>query len=423
MGRYETRYWASDSWEAPSGVYHPYVPDRLSGTAIPLEAATAAVVAKAEGDIRALNAGVSYLTDTEPLARIIMRSEAMASSRIEGLEVPARRLLECEALDELGVPRKPDTTEAAVVSNISAMREGIEGLASGDALDMGFLLGVNQALLERTRMAAYGGVMRSEQNWIGGNDLNPVGAAYVPPRPQLVSAYLDDLVEFCNTSRLPSLAVAALAHAQLETIHPFADGNGRTGRALVHAVLRMRGLAPLVVPPISLVLATDKRRYIDQLSAYRVDAEKDGERPFAEAANGWIEYFAIATSISCERASQFEKRLSRIQEEWRRRLRPREKSAADILLKKLPGNPVVSVASVARLTGRSREASRLAIASLVKSGILVQSSKNRRSGLYSAREVLDAFTSYERALSVPSGDTSLEKPARPVPQRPVPRRP
>lgn len=422
MGRYEEQYWASDSWEAPSGTYRSYVPDRLVGTSIPLDPSVAAAVAKAEGDIRALNVETRYLTDTEPLARIIMRSEAMASSRIEGLEVPAGRLLEYEALDELGVARRPDTTEAAVVSNISAMQEGIEGLANGAVLDVGFLLGVNKALLERTRMAAYGGVVRSERNWIGGNDLNPVGAAYVPPRPQLVDACLDDLVNFCNTSDLPSLAVAAIAHAQLETIHPFADGNGRTGRALVHALLKMRGLTPLVVPPISLVLATDKRRYIDQLVAYRVDAEEEGGRSFVEAANGWVRYFAIAASLSCKRAAQFEESLARIQEEWRTRLRPRAKSAADILLRKLPGNPVVSVASAARLTGRSREASRLAIASLVESGILVQSSKNRKSGLYSAREVLDAFTLYERSLSVPGGDTMVEKPVRPVPQRPAPRR-
>jgi len=78
-----------------------------------------------------------------------------------------------------------------------------------------------------------------------------------------------DLCAFCTSESLPAVAQAAIAHAQFETIHPFADGNGRTGRALIQLVLRRRGLATRVMPPISLVLATWATDYVDGLTATR----------------------------------------------------------------------------------------------------------------------------------------------------------
>ena len=124
--------------------------------------------------------------------------------------------------------------------------------------------------------------------------------------------------------------------------------------------------------------------------------------------------------MACERAEGFERRLASIQDAWRQRRAFRKGSSASLLIGKLLGNPVVSVASAARLTGRSQEAARLAIHSLEGAGILVQNAKNRKSGIYVAREVVDAFTEYERALATPGGDTAAAQPACPVPPR-VPR--
>ena len=128
-------------------------------------------------------------------------------------------------------------------------------------------------------------------------------------------------------------------------------------------------------------------------------------------------YFSDACTISCERARAFEERIDDIRRNWRDALRPRANSAADLLIDALPSTPVVSVESAAQLIGRSREAARNAISSLVNVGILHQSAKNRKSNIFAARDVLDAFTSYERALAVPGGDTASEKVARHVPQR------
>ncbi|MEJ7715478.1 MAG: Fic family protein [Thermoleophilaceae bacterium] len=117
------------------------------------------------------------------------------------------------------------------------------------------------------------------RNWIGGNDYNPVGADYVPPPPEFVPELLEDLSSFIARDVLAPVAQAAIAHAQFENIHPFADGNGRTGRALVYTVLRRRGETDAFIPPMSLVLASQPKGYglihavrelVGQLPAYPV---------------------------------------------------------------------------------------------------------------------------------------------------------
>lgn len=422
MGRYEKKYWVSDGWgmnrrETQSGPYYPYVPDKLADREIRFSAQCIAAISRAESAICVLNKGARYLTDTEPLARLILRSEALASSRIEGLEMSAGRLLEYEALDELGVSHRVDGTEASVINNIAALREGVEQARLAESLDVATICGINRRLLLNTSMADYAGVIRTEQNWIGGNNANPVGAAYVPPVPELVPELMEDLSEFCNTSALPALAIAALAHAQLETIHPFADGNGRTGRAFVHVILRRGDLADRVIPPVSLILATDKARYINNLMAFRTN-EDDSRSPDAdEAASNWVEYFSNACLLACERAESFEVKMSQLKSGWFQAVRPRGNSAADLLLEALTHVPVVSVESAARQIGRSQEAARLAIQALVDKGVLVQNARNRKSGIYVAKDVLSAFNAYERSLATLGGDTSVEKVARPVPQR------
>lgn len=199
-----------------------------------------------------------------------MRSEAMSSSKIEGVIAPAKKILEVEALEELGVSHRVDSSEAAVLANITAMRSSIERIGKGDRISLDLLREINKDLLKGGPLEKAGGVVRTIQNWVGGNDYSPVGAAYVPAPPSEVEPLLEDLVAFCNDAQLPTVAKAAIAHAQFESIHPFADGNGRTGRALVQMIFRNAGAATRTVPPVSLALATDKPAYIAVLSEFRL---------------------------------------------------------------------------------------------------------------------------------------------------------
>ncbi|MCI1540745.1 MAG: hypothetical protein LKH62_09815, partial [Atopobiaceae bacterium] len=158
--------------------------------------------------------------------------------------------------------------------------------------------------------------------------------------------------------------------------------------------------------------------FIDNLAAYRWNENAEEQRSRILCESDWVEYFARSCSLACKRAHNFNDTLESILSDWREKVHPRANSAADLLLPKLIGNPVISITSAARLCGRSTEAARNAIATLSEAGVLYQSSKNRKSNLYVAREVVDAFTGYEIRLASPAGDTAVALPSRPAPQRP-----
>jgi Fic family protein len=396
--------------------YEAYVPDPLVGRDLVLAGDTAADVADAERAIALLDSQASTLADTEALAGILLRAECVASSRIEGLEVGARRLLRAEAALELGeVP--PDVTATEVLRNIQAMTSAIQSISPGGLILRDHLLDFHRRLLMGTRVEAHAGIIRTEQNWIGGSDYNPCSAGFVPPPPELVGDLLDDLCRFCNDDSLPAVAQAAIAHAQFETIHPFADGNGRTGRALIHFILRRRGIATRILPPISLVLATWAKDYIAGLEATR----HRGPASSAAARDGmnlWLSRFAAACQRAVADASSFEQRVQLIQEDWRAKLGSvRADSATDRLIHALPGAPVITVNSAAALIGRTFKPANDAIARLVIAGILNQVSVGRRNRAFEAPDVIQAFADLERQLASPEGNTLTSAPSRRVPLR------
>jgi len=113
------------------------------------------------------------------------------------------------------------------------MQLAVEDAATFEHLAPHHFEQIHAVLLQSAPRSAGAGAIRDEQNWIGGNDYNPCGADFVPPPPGELDRLLADLCTFCSEEALPPLVQAAIAHAQFETIHPFNDGNGRTGRALV----------------------------------------------------------------------------------------------------------------------------------------------------------------------------------------------
>lgn len=395
--------------------YSAYIPDPLVGKAFTLDGDVAADVADAEAAIARLNAQASALVDTEALARILLRAEAVASSRIEGLEIGARRLLHAEAGRSMRQPSS-DVTAIEVLGNIDAMLHGLECVGPGDEITVELLLEIHRRLLAGTLLEEHGGSFRSVQNWIGGSDYNPCSADFVPPPPELVEGLMHDLVAFCNGEDLPPVAQAAVAHAQFETIHPFVDGNGRTGRAIIHLVLRRRGLADRMLPPVSLVLATLARDYVGGLTATRYVGPSDSGQAHA-GLNRWIATFAAACTRSVADANDFERRAAGLEAQWRERLgRVRADSAADLLLHRLAGAPVLTAESAASLIGRTYNPANEAIKRLAKAGILRQITIGGRNRAYEAPEIIDAFTDLERQLASPAGDTRTSSPARPVPR-------
>jgi Fic family protein len=215
----------------------------------------------------------------------------------------------------------------------------------------------------------------------------------------MVPDLLQDLCAFCNDDSLPAVAQAAVAHAQFETIHPFVDGNGRTGRALIHLVLRRRGLEPRVIIPVSLILATWAREYIEGLTAIRYRGPATS-RQAHKGWNRWIGLLALACRRATEDAAAFEERTRELVRRWSGRLgKVRAKSATDLLLRALPGAPILTVHSAAERIDRSFVQSNQAINRLVEAGILQQVNVGRRNRAFEAPEVIQAFTDLERQLA------------------------
>lgn len=395
--------------------YDAFVPDRVAGLSVTLPAETAATVAAAEREIAVLNLSDARLVSTEGVARILLRAESVASSRIEGLEVGGRRLAQLSAARTEGADVS-DATAEAVLANIEAMVRAIELADRPGPFTTDDLLSIHAALTHRELPAQYVGAVRTDQNWIGGSSYNPCRAAFVPPPPGEVPALLDELVEFVNGDAYSPLVQAAIAHAQFETIHPFVDGNGRTGRALVHVVLRRRGAAPRFVPPISLALATESVDYVAGLTAFRfVGAAEDPVASLGVAR--WVDVFAGAALRAASDAQRFAARLDEMEEAWRAQAgRVRAGSATDLLLAALPGVPIVTARTAADLIGRSYQAANQAIDALVARGVLTQTTLGRRHRAFEAVGLIDVLTEFERALAVPA-DTGGTVPARRVPRR------
>jgi Fic family protein len=393
--------------------YSAFVPDRLTDLNLLLPGDVSADLADAERDVVRLNLSHQHVADLESLARVLLRAEAVASSRIEGLTVGHRRLLRHEAAQQSGVALA-DVTAEAVLGNVSAMQTAVDLAIKPGDIDLEDLLAIHRVLMEHTDHPEYAGVARKEQNWISGQ--TPCVADFVPPPHETVLPLLDDLCAFLNSDDMPALAQAALAHAQFETIHPFLDGNGRAGRALVHVVLRRRGLTPHYVPPISLALATTAGDYIAGLTAFRHVGDPESREAQAGIAE-WLATFATATRRACAEAERLADGLGGLQAAWREAVKPRRNSAADLLLQTLGRAPVLTASTAAAIVHRSSVATGKAIDQLVAAGVLQQITVGRRNRAYEAPGVFDLLVDHERAVASPSGDTLSEPPVRPVPDR------
>jgi len=422
MGTLVRRHWLSEIGglglprkDRKGGVYSAYIPDPLVGRDFTFDGLVTADIADAERAINRLDMSAPALTNTEALARLLLRAEAVASSHIEGLSVSPQRLLRVSADLADGIV-VTDTTALDVLANVDAMNYALEG--ASDDITIERLIEVHRCLLEKSRSSKYAGILRADQNWIGGSSYNPLSAAFVPPPPEQVEQLLADLCEFCNGDSLPPVAQAGMAHAQFETIHPFADGNGRTGRALIYMVLRKRGLAVRVTPPISLILATQSQDYVTRLDATHF-TESVQSSAAHDATNQWVGFFANACTRAVADAELFEQRVSAIQAGWRNRIPDvRSDATARILIDRLPETPIVTVNAAAAAIGRSFPATNDAVQRLVQAGILFATKPGLRNRTFEAREIIDAFAALERQLASPESDTQISKPVRTVPRRP-----
>jgi Fic family protein len=366
------------------GRFQAYVPNPIAEYEPELTGALSSLLSDGDGAVRELNqVDPGRAHQIEALARQLLRQESLASSRIEGLAVSHKRISEAD-YDPRG---SADRRAREVLANIEAMEQAILIGAKGEPINQKTILDLHRTLMTPTE-PGIAGVVRNRQNWVGGHYHTPIGAEFIPPPADDVKPLLADLADFMNRDDLPATLQAALAHAQFESIHPFADGNGRVGRCLIHVIFRRRDLASHHVPPVSLLMAGDVDGYVKALTAYRKQAEGD-----------WTIYFAETTIAASKAAEDFGEQLRRLESEWRTKAKVRRGSTAEKVIDALPAQPVIDVKKAAELAGTSDEAARQALNTLEERGVIKQVTKRNWGRVWEAQGIWSLLDSYERRLT------------------------
>ena len=355
-----------------SGEYRAAIPAVIADLAVTLPSDVLANAEEASNEIARFDSELG--DEIAPFASVLLRTESAASSNIENLTASARAIAEAEALGDTS-----RRNAALIVGNTEAMKAAI---ALADRIDGTAILAMHEALMHSSN-PGIAGKWRTEQVWVGGGSFGPRGADFVAPQQDRVAGTIDDLIRFTERSDIPVLPQTAIAHAQFETIHPFPDGNGRTGRALIQAMLRNKRLTRQMTVPVSAGLLTDTDAYFDALGAYR-----DGDPvPI-------VERLSAASVLAVLNGRHLIGDLRAIRAEWAVKITARRDSAvhrvADLLLQR----PVFNAQLLHRELGISTGNARRFVDPLTEAGIIVEFTDRARNRAWRAPEVLQALDAF-----------------------------
>ena len=348
------------------------IPPEIAHIAFAVPSDIAAATAQADAALARLDielAGVNPHALDAASAHLI-RAESISSSRIEGLDLSARRLAEAD-FDSTTAKR----LAREVASNVRAMRHAIELGASQRPITAQHVAALHAELMAGVPFI-HGGEYRTTQNWIGATN-NPADATYVPPPPAEVARLIDDVALFANRTDLSPTLQAAIAHAQFEGIHPFVDGNGRVGRCLIGVISRQRsGLT--VFPPVSAGLRRDTDGYFRDLHAYQQQSN-----PWP-----WARRFATVAVEACTTARHLVTDIEALQADWHTRAgKPRRGSITARLIEFLPAHTITDANELANLLGVDPNVARRGLAALEAVGIVNEVAGKRRNRVWRADEM------------------------------------
>jgi Fic family protein len=354
------------------GPYLAAIPIKIAGLEVPVSGELSAAIDEAAVEIARFDEQMG--ADIAPFEALLLRSESAASSQIENLTASARAIAEAELIADSGAGNARQ-----VVANTRAMTAAID-LSSDLSTDA--ILVMHDALM-CPHDPEIAGRWRSEQVWIGGGRLGPHHALFVPPQPSRVPAAMQDLIAFMDRDDIPTLVQTAIAHAQFETIHPFVDGNGRTGRALIHSLLRAKGLTRNVTIPVSVGLLTDVDAYFAALNSYR---SGDPQAIITRLVD------ASFTAVANGRALVQE--LRDIRTSWEERINARRGANAWRIADLLLAQPVLNAATIAAALSIAPNNVYAPIETLLSAGIVTQGNDKRRGQIWRSTEVLAALDAF-----------------------------
>lgn len=307
------------------------------------------------------------------LGALLLRTESVASSRIEQVDAS----MDDYARAVAGI--RANESASSMVAATVALSRMIDRAGQHGAIRLEDILDAHRTLMVHdSTERGYAGRFRDVQNWIGGSDHSPLRAVHVPPPADTVPGYMDDLIRFANRDDLDPIAQAAIAHAQFESVHPFTDGNGRIGRALINAIWRRRGLTRNTVVPVASAMLAERDRYFDLVNRYRLGEVRE-----------FVFDMASGASIAATEAATSAERLAMLPDEWREISRPRRGSAAARILAILAEHPILSADGAQELTGSPQSSVYAAMDRLADDGIIHQVTDRQRNRVWGATDILD----------------------------------
>ncbi|HWV49527.1 MAG TPA: Fic family protein [Microbacterium sp.] len=351
--------------------YEAAVPPLIRDADVALESDTLAGADEASHALARFDAEAGAFI--APFPSILLRSESSSSSEVENLTAGAKQV----ALAAIGASRSANAR--LVVANAHAMDAA---LALSAELTEDAVIAMHRALLADSAPNAVGR-WRDEQVWIGGGAISPHAADFVPPHHSRIPALMRDLLDFTDRTDVPVLAQAAIAHAQFETIHPFPDGNGRTGRALIHAMLRRGALTRNVTVPVSAGLLHSPQSYFEALTDYR-----------AGDVDAIVHAITNATFAAIGNGRHLVREIQEARSRWSDAVRARADSSAHRLMDLLLAQPVITVKTASAALDVSEAAANTAVNRLAESGILTQTGGAARYRIWQAGDVIEALDAF-----------------------------
>jgi Fic family protein len=310
------------------------------------------------------------------------RKDAASSSQIEGTKATMVDAIEAEVKLTAKIPADVDD----ILHYIKALNYGIKRVNEDNfPLSLRFIRELHSELMSGARKSQYSspGEFRTSQNWIGGS--RPDNASFVPPPVNEMMSALSDLEKFIHAQdNIPAVTKAGLIHAQFETIHPFLDGNGRTGRILITFYLWQEGYLEKPVLFLSSYFKRNQRVYYEKLSAYHEGHIMEWLDFFLD---GVIEIAREAIEIAGKITSLREKDMAVIQS-----MGKRASESAVAVLPNLYSQPIVDIATIQKWTGFTRAGAQRVIDRFIDRGILSPVDKDKKYGQsYVYKEYLDIF--------------------------------
>ena len=343
------------------------------------------LTAEANRQLGILDGISSNIHDIDRIAELFIRREAVFSSEIEGVYATVADLFEFEAHDKFSahISKSGHSSIVEVANCATALDDCMEGISCRIGLDLKMIKNAHSIMLNNIwSQDKTPGQFRTIQNWIGFVGSTARTASYVPPAPELLDGLLLQLENFLKTPQddLPVVVRCALAHSQFESIHPFADGNGRTGRILISLVLADNGILEKPLLCLSEYFVKNQSTYYSHL--LNVNKHSDW--------TGWLKFFLTGVIVQSKKTVDDLTRLMELRSQYIRTLKHERMSNNTVYaVESLFGSPVITTRHLMKIINVTYATSKKIVANLVRLGILSEFGTRKWNKMYVAQEIMD----------------------------------